>query len=280
MIKHFFLLALVLMTALVIIPTLSSAQAAQSSPHIQIYSTYGTNNEELFVPVNSSGINVYPDWHIYLYGSGAFTFSVNGTVEETGVSVNSINFTYDWNLSGGSQAEASLTFGATTYTFHDIITGPLSNRVIVNVQVLSFMQGQHQFLTVQDGTQGALMYPDWTVTMESTSNVSYSIYVNSQEVLSGSIYGTKIVHFNVTGTSVTVTVGIGTSIFKYPNELVASIPIDKYYGPKPAPLAYTVQEYEYGIARAFVASLFAILVSILSVRKWVIEREKREVHVL
>ena len=42
----------------------------------------------------------------------------------------------------------------------------------------------------------------------------------------------------------------------------------------------TVQEYEYGIARAFVASLFAILISILSVRKWVIEREKREVHVL
>lgn len=280
MIKPFILIAVMLLIpALAILPT-SSAQASQPSQHVLIYSTYGSSNEELYVPVNSTGLNVYPDWNIYLYGSGSFTFEVNGTVVETGVSLGSFNFSYVWNLPGGSNALASLIFGSTTYTFEDIITGPLSNRVIVNVQVSSSMPGQEQFLTVAPGTSGALMYPDWTVSMQSTANSSFTIYENSQEIISGSLYGSKTVNFNVSGSSVTVTVGIGSSVFKFPNELIASVPIQKYYGPKPAPLAYTVQEYEYGIARAFIASLFAILISILSVRKWVIEREKREVHVL
>ena len=280
MIKPFILIAVMLLIpALAILPT-SSAQASQPSQHVLIYSTNGSSNEELYVPVNSTGLNVYPDWNIYLYGSGSFTFEVNGTVVETGVSLGSFNFSYVWNVPGGSNALASLIFGSTTYTFDDIITGPLSNRVIVNVQVSSSMPGQEQFLTVAPGTSGALMYPDWTVSMQSTANSSFTIYENSQEIISGSLYGSKTVNFNVSGSSVTVTVGIGSSVFKFPNELIASVPIQKYYGPKPAPLAYTVQEYEYGIARAFVASLFAILISILSVRKWVIEREKREVHVL
>ena len=142
MIKPFILIAVMLLIpALAILPT-SSAQASQPSQHVLSYSTYGSSNEELYVPVNSTGLNVYPDWNIYLYGSGSFTFEVNGTVEETGVSLGSFNFSYVWNLPGGSNALASLIFGSTTYTFDDIITGPLSNRVIVNVQVSSSMPGR------------------------------------------------------------------------------------------------------------------------------------------
>ena len=34
------------------------------SPHVTVYSTFDSKNQDLDVPVNSSGIEVYPDWHI------------------------------------------------------------------------------------------------------------------------------------------------------------------------------------------------------------------------
>ena len=83
--------------------------------------------------------------------------------------------------------------------------------------------------------------------------------------------------FNVSGSSATVTIGLGNKIFKYSNEIIATVPIQKYYGPKPPPLQYTLSEYEYGIARAFVASAFAIIIALFTARKYLLEKERREV---
>ena len=55
-------------------PEIASSSGSPSQ-HVSIYSTFSGKNEELYVPVNSSGILVYPDWHIWLYGSGSFAFS-------------------------------------------------------------------------------------------------------------------------------------------------------------------------------------------------------------
>ena len=247
------------------------------SGHVIIYSTYQDPNLYIYVPVNSSGVTVYPDWHVYLYGSGTFTFSVNGSVKESGDSLGVFNFTYVWNVPGGAPASALLVFQGISYTFADIITGPLSNKVIQSVSVSSSYPGQDQFLTVAPGTAGALMYPDWSVTMQSTQNESYSIYLNGQELLSGYVYGSKIVQFNISGSTATVTIGLGNSVYKFPNELVATIPIQKYYGPQPPSLQYTLSQYEYGIARAFVASAFAIIIALFTARKYLLERERREV---
>ena len=251
--------------------------ASPPSGHVIIYSTYVSGNEDLYVPVNSTGITVYPDWHVYLYGSGSFTFQVNGTAVESGVSLGVFNFTYVWNLPGGSTASAVLVFQGVSYSFADIITGPLSNQAIESVSVSSSYPGQDQFLTVAPGTSGALMYPDWSVTMQSTQNVSYSIYLNGQELMSGHVYGSRTVDFNISGSSATVTIGLGNGIFKFPNELVATIPIQKYYGPQPPSLQYTLSQYEYGIARAFVASFFAIMIALFTARKYLLEKERREV---
>ena len=251
--------------------------ASPPSGHVIIYSTYGSGNEDLYVPVNSTGVTVYPDWHVYLYGSGSFSFAVNGTAVESGVSLGVFNFTYVWNLPGGSSASAVLVFQGVSYSFADIITGPLSNQAIESVSVSSSYPGQDQFLTVAPGTSGALMYPDWSVTMQSTQNVSYSIYLNGQELMSGHVYGSRTVDFNISGSSATVTIGLGNGIFKFPNELVATIPIQKYYGPQPPSLQYTFSQYEYGIARAFVASFFAIMIALFTARKYLLEKERREV---
>ena len=261
--------------ALVMMPVAYASSPA--SPNVEVYSTYDNSSEYLYVPVNSSGIQVYPDWHVYLYGSGKFDFFVNGISVESGDSVGAFNFTYVWNLPGGSYANATLIFQGTSYSFADIITGPLSNRVIQSVSVSSSYAGQDQFLTVAPGTSGALMYPHWIVTMQSSQNVSYSVYVNGQDLMSGYVYGSRTVDFNISGSSATVIIGLGSHVYKFSNEIIATVPIQKYYGPKPPALQYTLAQYEYGIARAFVASAFAILIALLTARKYLLEKERREV---
>lgn len=271
-------LAFFALIGLVFAPVVDAA--SPTSGHVEIYSSYQGPSEYLFVPVNSTGITVYPDWHIYLYGQGSFSFAVNGTVVETGQSVTEYNLTYAFNVPGGTTMNASLYFMGTAYTFADVITGPLSSQVADHVSVSSSYPGQNQFFTVSPGTAGALMYPDWTIDLATSLNQSYTVTLNGQAILSGHVSGSKTLEMNVSGTSATVIVVVGKSVFQFPHEIIAGIPIQKYYGPTPPPLQYTLSQYEYGIARAFVASLFGIFISILSVRKWIIEREKREVQIL
>ena len=255
-------------------PAVSNGSTSQ---HVSIYSTFSGKNEELYVPVNSSGILVYPDWHIYLYGSGSFTFSSNGTIIETGVSLGAFDFSYTFSGPSGSTANASLIFQGIAYTFKDTIIGPLSHHVIESVSVSSSYPGQDQFLSVSSGVSGALMYPHWIATLQSSENETYSVLVNGQQIASGTVVGTKSVDFNVSGNTTSVSIGLGSHVYKYPNEIISSIPIQKYYGPKPPTLQYTVAEYEYGIIKAFIASLFAILIALFTAKKYLIEREKREV---
>ena len=255
----------------------AASGSSSTSQHVSIYSTFSGKNEELYVPVNSSGILVYPDWHIWLYGSGSFTFSSNGTTIETGVSLGTFDFSYTFPGPSGSTANASLVFQGVTYAFSDTIIGPLSHHVIESVSVSSSYPGQDQFLTLSPGISGGLMYPHWVATLQSSENESYSILVNGQQIASGTVVGTKTVDFNVTGNVTSVSIGLGTHVYKYPDETIATVPIQKYYGPKPPTLQYTFAEYEYGIIKAFVASLFAILIALFTAKKYLIEKERREV---
>ena len=196
-----------------------ASSSGSTSQHVSIYSTFSGKNEELYVPVNSSGILVYPDWHIWLYGSGSFTFSSNGTTIETGVSLGTFDFSYTFPGAAGSTANASLIFQGVTYSFSDTIIGPLSHHVIESVSVSSSYPGQDQFLTVASGISGGLMYPHWVATLQSSENESYSILVNGQQIASGTVVGTKTVDFNVTGNVTSVSIGLGTHVYKYPDEI-------------------------------------------------------------
>ncbi len=260
-------------------PYTASSQGT-TSRHVVVFSTCTAGEEDLFVPVNSTGLLVYPVWHIQFIGSGSFSLSVNGSVVETGTSVGSYNITYNWQNRSGNVTHAVIVFNGIFYYFDDKTIGPLSSQRIESVSIVSSCSNQNQYLSVQSGQSGVLMYPDWTITLQSTQTTNYSIFINSKEVHSGSFIGTKAISENITSNTATVAISLGKKVFNYPNEVVAHISIVKYYGPKPPALAFTASQYEFGIARAFVASLFALMVSLLSVRKWVIEREKREVHIL
>ena len=53
--------------------------AQPASTHVVVYSTIANSNDLLYVPVNSSNVQAYPVWHVYLFGSGSFAFKANGT---------------------------------------------------------------------------------------------------------------------------------------------------------------------------------------------------------
>ena len=244
-----------------------------TSSRVLIYSTYpGSPQYEIYVPLNSSGFAVYPIWHIFLYGNGAFTLLVNHTQVESGFSTDVYNLSYTFT---GGYANATLIFNG-QYTFHDFISSELTDHNIQSVQVYSSYPGQSQFLTVQNGVSGALMYTYWTAVLQSTQNVTYSIYLGGQSLVSGSFVGTKIVNFNVTGSTATVTIGIGKEVYKYPSESISSVPIVKYYGPKPPTAQFTYAQYEIGIAKGFVGAIFATAIAMISGRKYILEKEKRE----
>jgi hypothetical protein len=245
--------------------------------HLIVYSTCRNSNITVNVPDNSTGLEVYPVWDIQFFGSGSFTFSVNGSVVESGTSVGSYNIIYNWNNTSGNVTNAVIVFQGVSYRFDDKTIGPLSSQLVESVSIVSSCSNQHQYLSVSSGQSGALMYPDWTIAMQTTQKTNYSIFVNSKEVHSGSFIGSKTISVNITSNTATVAIALGKKVFNYPNEVVAHISIVKYYGPKPPALAYTTAQYEEGLAKAFVASLFGLLVALLLVRKYVIEKEKREV---
>ena len=258
------------------VPTVNASSPAPSG-HVLVYSTYTNSSENLYVPANSTGVSVYPDWHIYIFGTGNFTFTANGTVIETGYSVNEYMLNYSWTTPIGTHVKADLIFQGIIYVFLGIISGPLSNTIIDSVQMSSHYTGQDQYLTVAPGISSAVVYPNWTVTMQSTQNVAYNVYANGQLIMSGYVLGSKTINFTVSGSTVTVIIGLGSKIFKFPNEIISSVPISKYYGPKPEPLQFTFAQYEQGLIKAFVASLFAIIVALFTARKYLLEKEKREV---
>lgn len=250
--------------------------SVQTSVHVVIYSTYSGSQYDIYVPVNSTGVSVYPVWHIQLYGKGSFSFIVNSTQVESGFSLGTFNLSYTFT---GKQAVATLDFDG-KYTFNDIITPELTDHNIQSVQVYSCYPGQAQYLTVQNGVSGALMYTHWVATMQSTQNVSYSIYVGGQSLASGYFVGTKDISFNVTGSAATVTIGVGKVVYRYPSESISSVPISRYYGPKPPSYTATLLDEIYAALKGVIGLFPAFVLSYFGIKPIVVARKNRTPVVL
>jgi hypothetical protein len=256
----------------------ANSQESGSSQYVQIISSCNNSGIEVYVPLNSTDFKVYPNWNIHIFGSGRFSFYANGTLIESGESVSSYSFNYTFK--GHGNANATLIFLGVTYSFDDLIVGALSSQLIQSVSIISYFSNQNQYLTVPTGTSSALMYPNWVITMTSTQETNYSIYIDGVVDFSGTFSGTKVINDSLTASSVTVAVSLGEKIYNFPDELIAHESVARYYGPQPPALAYTVSQYEYAIAKGFVAALFGLMVSFLIVRKYVIEKEKRDVVII
>jgi hypothetical protein len=248
---------------------------SQTSLHVQIFSVCQSGNQYLYVPVNSSGISVFPLWEIYLYGNGNFKLTVNNTVVESGVVVNNIHIKYDWTAGKGNRTTAILNFDNTNYTFDDILSGPLNDQVIQSVTVTSVLKGQNQILAAESNVSGDLMFPTWTVAFHATQRLNYSIYENGKLVESGSVIGNKNVSFNVSGSSVSVQVILGQRTYTYPNELISSVPLSRYYGPKPPTNTATFLDEVFAAVKGVFGLFPAMVLSYLGVKPLVIARKER-----
>ena len=252
--------------------------AGQGTQGILIYSSIPGGSQYLYVPDNSSGIQAYPDWTITFLQSGSYRIVYNDSTLDSGNAVPGYSLNHVFH---SGQISIYILQDGSNYTFSDIsIVGQLSSTVTQYVSVVSSFSGQNQYLSVIPGQQGVLMYEDWNLSMYSSINASYSVQVNSQMQYQGFILGHRYIHLTFTSSPVSVIVTIGSQSFRFPDEIITTVPLEHYYGPKPPPLVYTIPEYEAGIEKAFAASVFAILISILSVRKYVIEKEKREVQIV
>ena len=68
---------------------------------------------------------------------------------------------------------------------------------ITCVFLSSSLPGQSQFLTVSDNVSGALLYPDLSIRLISSSSTPYRIYVNGKEASSGNVSGIRDVGYNI-----------------------------------------------------------------------------------
>ncbi len=264
------LLTLVIIPLFLLIPFSSMASTVPVPPSIVITSHIAGESQELYLQENSSGIEMYPIWNISIYQAQSYTISVDGKVLYAGQGPISLSE----NMSTYSSLDMNITVGKTVYSYLDVkIIGIPPKEAIYSVTISSVYPGQNQHLTVSPGQSGVLMYPDWTVHMLSSNNVTYSIYMNGVEVSTASFVGSLNVPLKISGNTTSVIVQLGSHIYNFKNENIARVPLKKYYAPPTPPLIFDMYQYERGIALAVLASFLSLFVSMINVRKYIREKE-------
>ena len=154
----------------------------------------------------------------------------------------------------------------------------VNNQPIICVFLSSSLPGQPQYLSVPDNTSGALLYPDLSIQLISSSVNPYNVYVGGKDVLAGNVSGVLKLSYSIPSgvSSISISISVGNQVFNYPNELVSSISISKYYGPKPQPYIYTASAIEEELVKGFVSAIFGVFIAMFFGRKYILEKEKRE----
>lgn len=259
--KPFFLVIGIVALFVMIVP-LSNAQALNSQPFF-IVSGNGDNNSFLSVPLNSSNVNVFTNWEIYFVQSGPYSMSYNGSVIESGYVDSGTIINQSFPASIGSAFNVSITFQGHAYYFNDIAQNTISFINSQSVSVSTSYPGENQFLTVSNGQEGVLLYPNWEITLKTDFKENYTITLNGGIVKSGAVDGTTSIPLSVNGTTATVMVSLGGKVYTYRNEFIANIPLQKYYGPKGPQNTATFDDIIFGLFKG------AISVSVLGIIAYV-----------
>jgi hypothetical protein len=275
------LILIMVLVSMMLIPTTSAPSVTSSSvnpdlvstPQVQVYTALNGSNEYLFLPVNSSGLNAYPDWYVSIFPSESYSIFVNGNKTTTGIGPICLTE----NFANLSKVTMLIQVGSVSFTFtNETIVGV---QPVVNIQgvlVISTFPGQDQQLSILPGQSGKLMYPDWNITMKSGTNVSYGIFIGAQEVYSGHVLGEKSVSLNVSKSPATVTVGLGSKTYTFSNELIATVPLKQYYSPPKAPLVATAFDIIFAVGVGVSVLAIWFVVAGITFRPWIMDRMKRK----
>lgn len=244
-----------------------------SAPQVQIYTSLNGTNEYLYLPANSSSLNAYPIWHVSIYPSESFSIYVDGNRTATGIGPVSLTE----NFKNFSMVTMLIQVGSVSFSFtNETIVGVQPTVNIQSVLVISSFPGQDQELSILPGQTGKLMYPNWNVTMKSGTNVSYAIFLGTQEVDSGHVLGEKSVSLNVSRGPATVTVGLGSKTYAFSNELIATVPLKQYFSPPKPPLVATAFDIIFAVGIGVSTFAIWIVVAGITFRPWIMDRMKRK----
>lgn len=267
-------LLVLIMASISLIPA-TSAQSIQYSHDVYAFSTQLGSKQSLFLEGNQSNMEMFRNWSIVIEGQGNYEVIENSTILAKGYSSSSMVIPEKFNE---SQVSVDVFLNGVKYSFDNItIINFLSSKAVISVSVSSYMPHQSQFLTVQPGQSHALMYQAWVAYFTTTENESYVITDNGQNVSSGHVQGSKSVYFNVSKGGASVIIKIGGKAFSYPQELIATVPLQQYYGHAAPKAQFTLSQYiDFGIHVLTDASI-GLLFAILTVGAWVISRKNRRV---
>ena len=231
--------------ALSVLP-LASAQSPQLSNKVYAFSSQSGSKQSLFLEGNQSGMEMFRNWSLVIEGQGHYEVIENGTVLSKGYSSSSMVIHERFNQ---SQVSVSVFLNGVKYSFDNItIVNFLSSKSLISVSVSSYMPHQSQYLTVQPGQSHALMYQDWVAYFTTSKNESYSITDNGHNITSGYVHGSRAVDFNVSKGGASVIIKIGGKTFSYPQELIATVPLQQYYGHTAPKAQFTTSQYiDFGI---------------------------------
>ncbi len=261
-------------SALAILP-IASAQSIPYSHNVYAFSSQQGSKQSLFLEGNQSNMEMFRNWSIVIEGHGNYEIVENGTILAKGYSSSSMVIPEEFNV---SKVSVSVFLNGVKYSLDNItIINFLSSKAVISVSVSSYMPHQSQFLTVQPGQSHALMYQAWVAYFTTTKNESYVITDNGQNVTSGYVQGSKSIYFNVSKGGASVIIQIGGRTFSYPQELIATVPLQQYYGHAAPKAQFTLSQYiDFGIHVLTDASI-GLLFAILTVGAWVISRKNRRV---
>lgn len=158
--------------------------------------------------------------------------------------------------------------------------GANESTAVSTLSVYTTYPGQNQYLALPANASGVIIYPHWVVTLVSSQNQTFSIYVSGLEITQGASIGVHVVDFDVVGDVVNVSIGFGGVSYHYDHEFLSNVPLSSYYSSPPAPPVATALQVtfdELAIAFAFVLSLAGAM---FTARKTVIEKKKRQIQVV
>lgn len=182
-----------------------------------------------------------------------------------------------WQASAQTQSAHGAGLGLAASTLNQTANQTAS---VNTISVYTTYPGQNQYLALPPNATGVIIYPHWVVTLVSSTNDSYSIYVSGLEIAQGDSLGVHTVDFGVVGRVINVSIGFGPVVYHYDHEFLSNVPLSAYYSSPPAPPVATALEVtfdELAIAFAFVLSLAGAM---FTARKTVIERKKRQIQVV
>lgn len=234
----------------------------------------------LTLAANESNATMFQDWTIIMQGTGSYSISEesNGTWTRLleGYSPGSYTAT---EIFGSAVVTVSVVLAGCNFTYrNERIVGFLTSTYVSSVEVTSTLAGSTQSLIVHPGQRGVLMFPTWTVSMESDLNVTYSIELNGKLESEGFVSGSRSISFNVTGKVASVVVSLGQKSYSFPGELIASVPLSQYFngGPPPAPLVATAIQVLTAVGAGVMIFAVWSMVAGLTFRPWVMDRMKRK----